>query len=127
MGPLATGLIGAGAGATIGGLIGRLRDEGISEQDADCFCEAVRRGGVLVSVETDERNDERAAEIIGRGRTVDLDACVAEWRKDGWQGGRAASEPPAASEPLALPFEPTSVKIGKDRKRRTVYSYVRVR
>jgi hypothetical protein len=101
LGPLATGLIGAAAG----GLIGRLRDEGVSEDDADRFCEIVRGGGVLLSVNTSEEMAERAAEIIGRGRTVDID-------------------PSAAHKPTPPDLEPFSVS--EKRKRRSVYSYPRV-
>jgi hypothetical protein len=125
LGPLAAGLIGAAAG----GLIGRLRDEGVSAEDADCFCEAVRRGGVLLSVNTSEEMAERAEDIIGRGRTVDLDQCAVEWRKAGWTGTPPADNAKArpsstGDKPKALDLDPFSVS--EKRKRRSVYSYPRV-
>ena len=126
-GPLAAGLTGAGVGAVAGGLIGRMKEQGIPEDEAGCFCEAVRQGGVLVSVSAEDEKVDAAAEIIGNHRTVDLDECVAEWRKVGWSGFDPKAEAPPGERKLALPFDPSSVKVGKRRQRRTVRSYVRVR
>lgn len=52
-GVLATTLAGAAAGTLTGGLIGALVDYGVSEDDAQVYSEAVRRGGSLVSVRAD--------------------------------------------------------------------------
>jgi uncharacterized protein (TIGR02271 family) len=83
-GPLATTLAGAGVGAAAGGILGALTDLGVPEQEAHYYAEGVRRGGALVSVETDDHMAERAAEIMGRYGAVDIDARVKHWREGGW-------------------------------------------
>lgn len=52
---------GAGVGAVAGGLIGALVSMGISEEEAHVYAEGVRRGNILVAVQTD---DARAAEAF---------------------------------------------------------------
>jgi hypothetical protein len=137
MGPLAAGLTGAGIGAAAGGVIGGLKQMGISEEDAGCYCEAVRRGGIVLSVTSSEERADRAAEILGQHRVVDLDECAAEWRESGWTGFDPNAEPPAAPSAgtedkprMGLPLDPDSLsprKRKERRQRRAVRSYVRVR
>lgn len=50
IGPLAGALGGLGVGAATGGLIGLLRDHGMSQEEAEFYSEGVRRGGSLVTV-----------------------------------------------------------------------------
>lgn len=83
-GPLATALIGATAGAATGGLIVGLRHIGIGEHEAEYYEQAVRRGGVLVSVHAGERA-EAAADILDRNGAVDVAERAATWRESGWR------------------------------------------
>ena len=53
-GALAATLAGAGVGAAVGGLVGALVEAGIPREHADIYAEAVRRGGTLVTVRTDD-------------------------------------------------------------------------
>jgi len=86
-GPIAAALTGAGIGAVAGGLIGGLTRLGVPEEDAHYYAEGVRRGGILVTVAADdEREAERAAEILRRHGAVDIDQRGTEWKKQGWQG-----------------------------------------
>jgi hypothetical protein len=110
---------------------------GVSEEDAGCLCEAVRRGGIVLTVDSTDETAARVTEIVGRHRLVDLDACAAEWRQSGWSGfdpnadPRATSSPGAEGEPKeALPFDPQSLSPRKRAERgasRSVRSYFRVR
>lgn len=95
-GPIAAALTAAGRGAVAGGLIGGLTRLGVPEQQAHYYAEAVRRGGILVSVaaETDVLAD-MAVVIMKRHGAVDIDQRAAEWKKQGWEGRFEAREQPA--------------------------------
>jgi hypothetical protein len=77
-GPLATTLAGAVGGLTVGaatgGVIGLLRDHGISEEEAQFYAEGVKRGGALVTVHgvSDDRADE-ARKILSRCGAIDTE------------------------------------------------------
>lgn len=49
-GPLAVAMGGLTAGVGIGGIVGLLRDHGISEDEAHFYSDGVKRGGALVTV-----------------------------------------------------------------------------
>ena len=85
-GPIVSLLTGAGVGAVAGGLIGGLTDMGVSETDAAYYAEAVRRGGALVTVRTDDARAERAAEVMRAHGAVDIERRVERWREHGWTG-----------------------------------------
>jgi uncharacterized protein (TIGR02271 family) len=88
-------LIGAGAGAALGGLAGSLVDAGVDENDARAYAEGVRRGGSLVTVRADEADVDRIVDILDDEGTVDLDERQTTWRSEGWSGGTSASVPSA--------------------------------
>ena len=60
VGTLAAIAVGATAGAVMGGVVGALVRTGMPERDAEIYCEAVRRGGTMVSVHV---TDDRAAYV----------------------------------------------------------------
>ena len=49
-GPIAGAIGGQSLGAAAGGIVGLLRDHGISHEEAEFYAEGVRRGGALVTV-----------------------------------------------------------------------------
>jgi len=120
-GPLATTLAGATLGAAAGGILGALTDMGVPEEEAHYYAEGVRRGGVLVSVETDDYMADRAAELMGRYGAVDLDARVSNWRQGGWKhfdpntGPYESTDPRPFVDPNTGPYQdemrPTGNKI----------------
>ena len=85
-GPLAAMLAGAGIGAAAGSVLGVLASFGIPDDDAAAYAEAVRRGGALVAVRTDDATADRAVGIIARHHPLDLEAHASRWRKAGWTG-----------------------------------------
>jgi stress response protein YsnF len=91
-GPIAAALTGAGIGAATGGLIGGLTSSGVSREDAEYYAEGVRRGGVLVTVKTDEGLADRAADILDGAGARDVDERASEWRKSGWSGPTALTD-----------------------------------
>jgi hypothetical protein len=77
-------LAGAGTGAVAGGLLGGLVGAGIRNEDAHLYAEALRRGGTLVTVRTDDEHAFLAAQIMDRNRAVDIDARRADYVSGGW-------------------------------------------
>ena len=65
-GVLATTMVGAAGGSLVGGLLGALTNHGVSEDDAHLYSEAVRRGGSLVTVKTDDGRAAKAGFNSGR-------------------------------------------------------------
>jgi len=133
-GPIAAELLGGGVGTVAGLLFGRLKEQGATGQDVHCYCEALRRGGIVVSVDTPEDRAAEAERIIGSARLVDIDDCAEEWHRQGWKGfdPQAAPLPQAqghAHSTLALPFDPESLRpsVRRERQeRRSFRSYFRV-
>jgi hypothetical protein len=90
-GPLAAGIIGATVGAAAGGVVGALRNHGVSEEEAEVYSEAVRRGATLVAVNTSEDRVGQATSILNRNGAVDIEERVQTWRREGWSGGAAGA------------------------------------
>jgi hypothetical protein len=63
-----------------------LKDLFLPAEDRYAYAEGLRRGGVVVSVRTEETGYERVLEILDREGAVDLDKQQASWRKEGWPG-----------------------------------------
>ncbi len=94
-GPLAAALAGVGLGALTGGVYGAIRNLGISEEEAEYYSEGIRRGGVLVSVETDEKGAGRAADIMESHGAVDINERAKEWKRSGWKAQDETREGPS--------------------------------
>jgi uncharacterized protein (TIGR02271 family) len=77
-----------------------LKDLFLPAEDRYAYAEGLRRGGVVVSVGTEESDYERVLEILDRDGAVDLDKQEASWREEGWTGypgeGAAAVSTPAS-------------------------------
>lgn len=80
---LVSTLVGAGAGAALGGLMGALADSGLSEDEANAYVDGVRGGGALVTVRTDEANIERVVDILDDEGRVDPYQPERDWRSEG--------------------------------------------
>ena len=98
-GALATTLAGAGVGAAVGGLVGALVEAGIAREHADIYAEAVRRGGTLVTVRTDDGLSDRVSDILNRHSPVDVEECAESWWQAGWKGFDERAEPYDADRP----------------------------
>lgn len=104
-------LAGAGTGAALGGmaglalaagpiaaggLIGSLTNLGVPEEEAHYYAEAVRRGGIVITVAADRAAQAKVAvAIMRRHDAVDIDQRATEWKKQGWKGRFEASDQPA--------------------------------
>jgi uncharacterized membrane protein len=76
---------GAGIGAATGGIIGALTSVGIPEEDAQVYAESVQRGGILLTVETDDGLAMPVMEALDRANAVDIAARREELRRGGWE------------------------------------------
>jgi uncharacterized membrane protein len=100
-GPIAAALAGIGLGALTGGVYGAIRNLGVPEEEATYYAEGVQRGGVLVTVETDDYDAERAKEVMYRHGAVDIQQRAEEWRNAGWEvrPGQGPAEDLSPREP----------------------------
>jgi uncharacterized protein (TIGR02271 family) len=89
---------GAGIGAAGGGLLGGLAGLGVPDEDANLYAEGVRRGGTLVTVQTDDTMAEQVADIFERHGAADLDERDMEWRQSGWSGFDTNAKPYTTKE-----------------------------
>lgn len=89
---------GAGKGAVAGGLIGGLRQLGVSDTDAQYHAEAVRRGGALVIVRADDARAQAVADAMRSHGAIDIEQRVASWRESGWTGFDDRAQPYTAEQ-----------------------------
>lgn len=81
---LATTVLGLVAGGATGGIVGSLIGAGVSEEHAHVYSEAVKRGGTLVTVRTEERDLADAQRILGTYQPIDPAVQGAAYRRTGW-------------------------------------------
>jgi hypothetical protein len=124
-GALATAIAGAGIGAVAGGLIGALTGLGVPEEEAHYYAEAMRRGGILVTVAVDQTAQaDLAVAIMRRHGAIDIEQRAAEWKKQGWKGRFDADEqPPAEPQPMIGAQEAAyGARVYPKAAKRTVYT-----
>lgn len=85
-GPLAALIAGAGVGAAAGGLVSGLTRLGVQDDEAQTYAEGLKRGGTLVTVNTDNQRADAAVGVMRRVGAVEIDKRAAEWREGGWRG-----------------------------------------
>jgi len=79
IGPLAAAMGGVAAGAGVGGIVGVLRDHGVSQEEADFYEEGVRRGGSLVTVRgVSEEGEKKAREIMQKNGSIKAEELIAQ-------------------------------------------------
>lgn len=80
---LVSTLVGAGAGAALGGLMGALADSGLSEDEAKAYVDGIRQGGALVTVRVDEAGIDRVVDILDDEGRVEPGGQDQDWRSQG--------------------------------------------
>ena len=70
----------------IGGLVGALVRVGVPEHDAQFYAEAVRRGGILVILKSDDDVASVAADILSACNAVDVDKRRKHFETTGFSG-----------------------------------------
>ena len=81
---LAATAVGAAGGALAGGAVGALVDLGLSEEEGPLFTEAMRRGGIAVSVRCMERDAAVIEAALDQDGTMPLTDRRATYEADGW-------------------------------------------
>jgi hypothetical protein len=81
VGPLAAAMGGIAAGAGVGGIVGLLRDHGISEEEAEFYEAGVRRGGSLVTVRgATGEGEEKARKIMQESGSIETEELIPQSR-----------------------------------------------
>ncbi|SCY90766.1 hypothetical protein [Microvirga guangxiensis] len=80
---LVSTLVGAGAGAAFGGLMGALADAGLNEDEAKAYVEGVRQGGTLVTVRVSEGDMDRVVNILDDEGRIEPGRQERDWRSEG--------------------------------------------
>jgi hypothetical protein len=81
---LASTALGAVAGGATGGIVGSLIGNGVPDEHAHVYSEALRRGGTLLSVKAEDNEVERAHAILDKYEPMDPVELGAEYRRTGW-------------------------------------------
>lgn len=105
VGWLASTALGAFAGSATGGIIGALVDAGTPDEHAHVYSEAVRRGGTLVTVRTDQPSINIES-ILDSHAPIDPDTRGEEYRKAGWD----------SYDPSAAAYRPDQAEIERMRR-----------
>jgi uncharacterized protein (TIGR02271 family) len=89
----------------------------VPKEHQELYAEGVRRGGILVSVNTEDKDADKAAQIMSRHSAVDIEKRAEHWQKTGWSGFDEKAKPysaeEAARERKIIPVLEEEVKIGK--------------
>ena len=89
---LAATAVGAIGGALAGGAVGAIVDLGLSEEDAPVFSEAIRRGGVAVSVKFPEESRAAVVAALDSAPTRSLDDRRLGYEAEGWRSEETEEE-----------------------------------
>jgi uncharacterized membrane protein len=84
---------GALAGAATGGIVSAMTESGMSQDEAETYAEAVRRGAILISVKADDDMEQRVIAIMDRHSPSDLAARRSSWESEGWSSHDPAAQP----------------------------------
>lgn len=105
---LAATAVGAAGGALAGGAIGALADLGISEEDAPVYSEALRRGGVMVSVRAADADRPAVEQALSSVTPHDVTTLRSRYESEGWRAGETDAEREARlrDTPPPPPFQP---------------------
>jgi uncharacterized membrane protein len=77
---------GAGVGAAVGGILGAMTGLSIKEEDAQVYAEGVKRGGILVVVQTQGIRADEVRDIFHDADAKDVNTLRESWQQEGWTG-----------------------------------------
>ena len=85
-----------------GGFWASLKDLFLPDEDRYAYAEGLRRGGYVLSVNTDEANYDRVLDIVDVDGSVDMNQREANWKTEGWKGYEGTRVPDAGAAALPL-------------------------
>lgn len=88
-----------------------LKNAFMPEEDCYSYAEALRRGDYLLSVRPEERDYERALDILEAAGAVDIEHREAAWRNEGWTGYAGASNTGSEGSSLSRSTTPNTEKM----------------
>jgi len=94
-GPIATML------GNDGGLIKALQDDGVPDRQAHHYAESIRRGSILVMVQTSDEEAETAADVMSRHGAIDVDRRASRWQQSENYAGFNEQATPLSQEERA--------------------------
>lgn len=77
-------LLGAGIGAFSGGIVGALVGLGLPEHEAHVYAEGVKRGNILITVQSPTERMAEVTTIFRQANAVDISTRRQEWTVEGW-------------------------------------------
>ncbi len=105
-GALAATAVGAAAGAATGGVVGALVSAGVPEHEAHVYCEAVRRGGTMVTVRVADDQVALAERIMDGHGPISAAERRTTYTGEGWK----------RFDPAGAPYRPTQAEIDRARR-----------
>ncbi len=79
VGPIAAAIGGAALGGAAGGLIGLLRDHGVSEEEAEFYSQGIANGGSLITVhEVDAARAQKARALLDQFGAIKVEDLASE-------------------------------------------------
>ncbi|MEX2387496.1 MAG: YsnF/AvaK domain-containing protein [Phycisphaeraceae bacterium] len=94
-------------------------------EDAAYYEEGARRGGTVVTVNTDEQRAEAALDIIEQHRPVDVNVEARKWQEEGWRAPASGDQSSEGEQKIPLAEE--ELHVGKRRVERgggRIYTHV---
>jgi uncharacterized membrane protein len=84
---------GTALGAMGGGLLGALAHWGVPEEQAATYAEGIKRGGILVAVQTSENSATQIKDVFHQAGALDIDVLAERLRSSGWNHFDETTEP----------------------------------
>lgn len=107
--------LGAGVGA-VGGAIGGVAWPGIAENEARFYAEAIRRGGTLVTIQTDSPDTTPIIAILRRNGAVDPEYRRAEWERESETDGHGTGAVEYYSDQAGPRVTPPTEEPGRENR-----------
>lgn len=99
-------------------IVGGLQQIGLTADESNSFAEGLRRGGVIVAVETADDMTDHALDLLDKHNAADVEGYVEKWKAEGYTAFDATKPPYNAAEISeyrnnVIPVIEEELKVGK--------------